>query len=115
MRQLSEQKGSSSLQGIKISDVQFRFVEHGRDGLVAWVSLVLGNSIALSNIALRRGREGSYFLTFPAKRTSSGSRFYYFHPVDKESSDDMLTAVLRAVGALVEGALNDDIDSGGSR
>lgn len=113
---MQPQKESSSRQpiaGLEISDVQFRFVQDGRDGLVAWVSLVLGQSLALNNLALRRGSDGSLFLTYPAKQSRSGGRFHYFHPITRDTSQTLLSAVLRAANELIQGALTSE-GGGGS-
>ncbi|MBA4387657.1 MAG: hypothetical protein C0404_06725 [Verrucomicrobia bacterium] len=82
---------------ISITDIKLRFVEDGHDGLLAWSSCTLGNTIVLNNIAIRRGRDGGLMLTFPAKQTSAGTRFYYFNPISREASAALETAIIGKV------------------
>lgn len=85
----------STPHGPAVTDVQLRFVEDGHDGLLAWASCVLGGTVVLNNIAVRRGREGGLMLTYPAKLTAAGTRFYYFNPISREASAALERAILR--------------------
>ena len=90
---------SETVLPIEINDIQLRFVNDGKDGLLAWVSCVVNNALALNNIALRRGKDGSLILTYPAKRTAAGSRFYYFNPLNSDTARQIEHAVLTQLRA----------------
>lgn len=79
---------------LRISGVSLRFVTKGHDGLIAWASCVLNGSIHLTNIAVRRGKDGQLFLTYPAKRTSYGATHNYFHPLNREAAAVLGDAIL---------------------
>lgn len=89
---------------VTISDVKVRLVEHGTDGLLAWASCVVDSSILLNNIAIRRGRDGSLFLTYPAKRATGGHSHHYFHPISVEAADAVQDAILTRLAALAKAA-----------
>ncbi len=90
---------------IPITDVKVRLVDNGTDALVAWASCVVSGAIKLDNIAIRRGRDGALFLTYPNKRSGPGDKpFPYFHPVSTEAADAVHTAVLTRLAALARAA-----------
>ena len=84
-----------------ITDIRLRFVENGRDGLLAWGSCVVNSAIQLSNIALRRDQEGRLKLTYPAKKTPSGVRYYFFNPINVEASEIFEKAVFGALREII--------------
>jgi DNA-binding cell septation regulator SpoVG len=86
---------------LEVSGVELRFVQDSRDGLVAWASCIVGDSIALHNIAVRRGRDGGLFLTYPARQSSSGARHSYFNPIHREAGEVLRGAVVQAVEELL--------------
>ena len=79
---------------LTISDIKIRLVEHGKDHLLAWASCVLNGSVFLNNIAVRRGQNGNLMLTYPAKRTSAGSRFYFHNPIHAEAAAVIERAII---------------------
>ena len=81
-------------QHLDISSIKVRLVENGTDGLVAWASCVIADAVKLDNIAIRRGRDGSLFLTYPAKLAAGGEKYNYHHPVTVEAADAIQKAVL---------------------
>lgn len=85
---------------LAITDIKLRLIEEGRDGLVAWASCVIGGGIFLNNIAIRRGQDGSLFLTYPAKQTAAGTRYNYFHPISREAADLIERAVMGRIREL---------------
>lgn len=85
---------------LEVSQVRLRIVENGHDGLLAWASCVLGDAIKLDNIAVRRGRDGGLYLSFPAKRTAGGSTFHYFHPISREAADLVERAIMARIREL---------------
>lgn len=88
---------------IPITDVKVRLVENGTDGLLAWASCVISGAVKLDNIAIRRSRDGSLFLTYPAKRTGTESH-QYFHPISVEASKAVRNAVLARLASLAKAA-----------
>lgn len=91
---------TSSLPDVPITNIKVRLVENGTDGLLAWASCVVSGAIKLDNIAIRRSRDGSIFLTYPAKRTASGDRYHYFNPITLEAADAVQNAVLARLATL---------------
>jgi len=85
----------------EITDIQLRFTRNGHDGLVAWASCIISNTIKLDNIAIRRGRDGRLFLTYPAKARANGDKFHLFHPITSEASAAIAGAILGRVAVLV--------------
>jgi len=90
---------------IPITDVKVRLVDNGTDALVAWASCVVSGAIKLDNIAIRRGRDGTLFLTYPNKRTGPGDRAYpYFNPISTAAAEAVQNAVLARLAALARAA-----------
>ena len=85
---------------LEISSIKLRLVEDGRDGLIAWASCLVNNGILLNNIAIRRGRDGDLFLTYPAKRTMRGEKYNYFNPISTEAAQAIQNAVLARLATL---------------
>lgn len=89
---------------IPITDVKVRVVDNGTDGLLAWASCVISGAVKLDNIAIRRSRDGSLYLTYPAKRTSGGDTHQYFHPISVEAAEAVQNAVLARLASLAKAA-----------
>lgn len=87
-----------------VTNVGIRFVENGADGLIAWASLVIANTVRLDWIAIRRGRDGRLFLTYPAKATSNGSKPNYFNPISSEAAEVVNAAILARLASLTDAA-----------
>ena len=83
-----------------VSNIGIRIVQGGTDGLIAWASCVIAGAVKLDHIAIRRSRDGSLFLTYPAKRTANGDRYNYFNPISVEAADAIEDAVLTRLAAL---------------
>ncbi len=79
---------------IPITDIKVRLVTNGTDGLLAWASCVVSGAIKLDNIAIRRGRDGSLFLTYPTKRTPGGAKYHYFNPISSDAARAVQNALL---------------------
>ena len=90
--------------GIKITRIHLRLVEQGTDGLLGWASCVVNGAILLNNIAIRRGRDGVLFLTYPAKRSAAGDRHHYFNPISSEAAEAVRDAVLARLATLARAA-----------
>ena len=67
---------------MKISEIQIIPVKP-QDGLVAFVSFVLDESIYLGSIAILTRPEGGYRLVYPTKKVGLRS-LNIFHPINKE-------------------------------
>jgi DNA-binding cell septation regulator SpoVG len=93
-----------------VSQVNLRIVDNGTDGLVAWASCVVFHAIKLNNIAVRRGVDGTLFLTYPARRTPRGDTRQYFHPVSASAANCLRDAVVARLAAL-----SDATTRGGSK
>lgn len=85
---------------LSITDVKLRLVEGGTDGLLAWASCVIAGAILLNNVAIRRGRGGSLYLSFPAKLTSNGSKYHYFAPISREATAAIERAIFSRIREL---------------
>lgn len=70
---------------MKISEVQIIPVKP-QDGLVAFVSFVLDESIYLGSIAILTRPEGGYRLVYPTKKVGFRN-INIFHPINKEFSN----------------------------
>ena len=95
---------TSNMPFIQISDVKVRLVENGTDGLLAWASCVVSDAIKLDNIAIRQARDGSLFLTYPAKITANGDRYNYYNPISVEAASAVQDAVLARLVSLAKAA-----------
>lgn len=80
-------------ESLTISSIKLRFTDGGSDGLLAWASCVINNSIFLNNIAVRESDDGGIRLTYPAKPSQGQRRFYYFNPITREAADAVEQAV----------------------
>lgn len=96
---------------VPITDIKVRLVDTGTDGLIAWASCVVAHAIRLDNIAIRRGRDGALFLTYPTKRTDAGDKYPYFNPISSEASKAVENAVLARLAALAKAAAGSGADS----
>lgn len=67
---------------MKISEIQIIPVKP-QDGLIAFVSFVLDESIYLGSIAILTRPEGGYRLVYPTKKVGIRS-LNIFHPINKE-------------------------------
>lgn len=106
---------SAAQMKIPITDVKVRLVEHGTDGLLAWASCIVAGAIKLNNLAIRRSRDGSIFLTYPAKRTATGDRFSYYHPISVEAANAVQEAVLTRLAALARASASIPGEGDGTR
>jgi len=91
----------------QITDISVKFVNQvDEDGVVAWVSCVLGGGLYLNNIAVRRRNDGRHVLSFPAKKANGNSMFYFFKPVNAEMRDAFERAILKNIGMAQSAASN---------
>jgi stage V sporulation protein G len=72
-----------------------------QDGLVAFASIVLNDSIYLSSIAVYTRPDGSYRLLYPTKKL--GERILnLFHPISREASKQIETAIFKKCEEIYE-------------
>jgi len=98
---MPEQQTNGTTQSFTVSNVQLRFVENGRDGLLAWASCVINKAVYLNNIAVRNNDSGGIRLTYPAKASQGQQRFYYFNPVNREAAAAVEQAVREQIHRLL--------------
>lgn len=92
MNVAEETRGSRP--GLSVSEVKIRLVDGGTDGLIGWASCVVNGALYLNNIAIRRTREGSIFLTYPGKRSKRDQNYFFFNPISREAKQTLDTAIL---------------------
>jgi len=72
-----------------------------QDGLVAFASVVLNESIYLSSIAVYTRPDGSYRLLYPTKKL--GDRIMnLFHPISREASRQIEVAIFKRCEEIFE-------------
>ena len=88
-----------------VSDLVFTpsRIEERDTGLMGWIECQLGESLRLDGIALRRTREGRITLGFPARKSSSGAKHYYFRPASDRARREIEMAILGELRASTEG------------
>ncbi|MBI2192055.1 MAG: septation protein SpoVG family protein [Planctomycetes bacterium] len=79
---------------VEVSEVKIRLVDEGDDGLVGWASCVVNGALYLNNIAIRRGCDGEFVLTYPSKRSRSDQKYFYFNPITREAKRAIDEAIL---------------------
>ncbi len=72
-------------------------------GLLGWLRFDVNGALRLDGVALRRTREGTIALTFPARRDRQGRDHPLVRPLDSEARAAIERQVLAALG-LDEGA-----------
>ena len=86
---------------LPVTDVKIRLVESGTDGLLAWASCVVSDSLKLDNISIRHSKtDGRLFLTYPAKQSTNGDRYPYFNPISKSAAKGIEEAILTRLAVL---------------
>ena len=77
----------------RITQVEIRFADQSKKGLVGWASCILDNAIFLNNITILRNESGRYSLRFPIKKSKRNKIYSYFEPV----SDEMMRVFTKAI------------------
>jgi DNA-binding cell septation regulator SpoVG len=80
-----------------VSEVRLRLVDEEKDGLVGYGSCVLLGGLYLNDIAIRRGRDGNLFLTYPISRSRSGAQHHVWNPICREAAKLLENAILGRV------------------
>lgn len=72
-----------------------------QDGLIAFASIVVYESIYLGSIAVYTRTDGSYRLLYPTKKL--GERFVnLFHPISREASKQIENAIFKKCEEIFE-------------
>lgn len=78
-----------------------------QDGLVAFASVVLDDSVYLSSIAVYTRPDGSYRLVYPTKKL--GERILnLFHPISREASKQIEAAIFKKCEEIFKRSNEDD-------
>ena len=79
---------------LKVTEVKIRLVDKSEDGLIGWASCVINDSLYLNNIAIRYSKDGRVILTFPAKKSKSSLKYFYFNPISHDAARILKQAIL---------------------
>jgi stage V sporulation protein G len=72
-----------------------------QDGLIAFASIVIDESLYLGSIAVYTRPDGSYRLLYPTKKL--GERFVnLFHPISRETSKQIEAAIFKKCEEIFE-------------
>ena len=80
--------------GLKVTEVKIRLVDKSEDGLIGWASCVINDSLYLNNIAIRYSKAGQVILTFPAKKSKSSFKYFYFNPISHDAARILKQAII---------------------
>lgn len=87
---------------INISEIQIIPVKP-KNGLVAFSSCVINNSISLNSIAIYSRPNGmGYRLVYPDKTLSNGKEINIFYPISRETSEIINEAIFKKYEELIE-------------
>lgn len=76
-----------------ISEIQIIPIKP-KDGLVAFASLVINNSIYLGSIGIHKKLKGAgYRITYPTKKVGN-ENLHIYHPINREASEAIEKAIL---------------------
>lgn len=76
---------------IEITEVEI-FPVKFHSGLFAFASVVINNHIYLGSIAVHKKLSGGLRITYPTRK-SNDTNFQIFHPISKEASSQIETAI----------------------
>lgn len=83
---------------LRITEVRLSL--YGKNGIIAFCEVVLGNHLRLNDIAVKRTQEGKLLLSYPLKKTPGGIEYFYFNPISKEFADKINEAVASKLNEL---------------
>jgi|24BtaG_2_1085350.scaffolds.fasta_scaffold00346_7 DNA-binding cell septation regulator SpoVG len=78
---------------IKVTRVDIMPVKQ-KEGLVGFATVVINGDLLLGSIAIRRDRQGRYFILYPIKKLGDKT-FEIYHPLNKETSIAISEAVVK--------------------
>ena len=90
---------------LTISEVQVSPIKH-KEGLIAFASCVINNSIYISNIAIYTSptTPDGYRLAYPTRTLGNSKRINIFHPINRETGEVIKKAILRKYEELMSKA-----------
>ena len=78
---------------MKITEIQITPIKP-KEGLVAFASIVLADSLYLGSIGVHTRLDGTgYRITYPTKKVADKD-FHIFHPINKETSEAIKEAII---------------------
>ncbi|MFA5032266.1 MAG: septation protein SpoVG family protein [bacterium] len=77
----------------ELNVTEVRLSLYGKNGIIAFAEVILGNSLRLNDIAIKRTEEGKLFLSYPLKKTQSGSEYFYYNPISQEFGEQINNAI----------------------
>ena len=85
---------------LRVRDVRFLNADrqHRADGLYGWVSFVLGDTVHIDGVAVRRAADGRWHLSFPRRLDAKGVEHSVVRPLDsiaRASIEAQVFAALR--------------------
>lgn len=69
-----------------------------REGLLAWVTLVLNDALIVDSVTLRRTASGRLRLSFPEKTDGRGNRHSIVRPLSSEAREELERQVFQQLG-----------------
>ena len=90
----------------KVTEIQIIPVKP-KDGLVAFASFIFDNSFYFSSIGIYTRPQGGYRLTYPTRKTQS-SGIYLFHPINKETYQQIEMIVVEKYEEIMAGSLGEE-------
>lgn len=80
---------------MKISDVRVRIVQKQDSKLKAVASITIDDCFVIHDIKIIEGNEG-YFIAMPSRKTGEGEYKDIAHPINTETRQEVIDAVLEA-------------------
>ena len=91
---------------IDVSEIQILPVKNS-NGLIAFASCVINNCLYLSSIGVHSKLDGSgYRLTYPTRKIGN-REINTFHPINREASAAIETAVINKINDVMKAGNND--------
>ena len=84
---------SSGSNQIVISEIQIIPIRSDT-GLVAFASCVFGGMLRLDSIGIISRADGSFRLSYPAKKLGDGQKLQYFYPINRGAGESLERAVV---------------------
>ena len=82
------------LEDIQITEVKIRLAQEDADNLVGWASCVVNGSLFLNNIRILKRDDGGTALSYPATKSRSGAKHFFFNPINRETKQALDEAIL---------------------
>lgn len=80
---------------MKISDVRIRLVEKDGSKLKAVASITIDECFVIHDIKIIEGKEG-FFISMPSRKTPDGEYRDIVHPINTETREQIIDAILKA-------------------